>query len=90
MLVRILFSQFLEQRLAPSDTPELEVCFFNESIDAKLMRSAKTKFFSKHATPLLTTGMMPPGGYGGLLVPGTRGGGWNPRRATHTIRSSDM
>ena len=63
------FTQFLEQRLAPRDTPELEVCFFNESIDAKMMRSAKTKFFAKHHTPLLSSGVMPPGGYGGMLVP---------------------
>ena len=63
------FTQFLEVRLAPPDTPSLDVCFFNESIDAKLMRSAKTKFFSKHHTPLLTTGVMPQNGYNGLLVP---------------------
>ena len=63
------FTQFLEQRLAPRDSPELEVCFFNESIDAKLMRSMKTKLFGKHMTPLLTTGEMPTAGYGGPLVP---------------------
>ena len=30
------FTQWLEQRLAPRQTPELEVVFFNESIDAKV------------------------------------------------------
>ena len=63
------FTQFFEQRLAPRDVPELEVCFFNESIDAKLMRSVRTKLFAHHSTPLLTTGTMPSGGYAGHLVP---------------------
>ena len=63
------FTQFLEVRLAPRDTPELDVVFFNESIDAKQMRSAKARLLRKHATPLLTTGEMPPGGYVGHLVP---------------------
>ena len=63
------FTQFLEQRLAPRDVPLLEVCFFNESIDAKLMRSKTSKFFGKHATPLLTSGVMPAHGYSGPLVP---------------------
>ena len=40
-----------------------------KTVDAKLMRSAKTKLFGKHATPLLTSGIMPPTGYGGQLVP---------------------
>ena len=63
------FTQWLEQRLAPADKPELEVVFFNESIDAKLMRSAKTQLkaqlFAKQATPLLSTGTMHPLGYRG-------------------------
>jgi len=63
------FTQWLELRLAPSEAPLLEVVFFNEAIDAKLMRSAKTKFFSKASTPLLSTGRMPDGGYSGALVP---------------------
>ena len=67
------FTQWLEQRLAPRQTPELEVVFFNESIDAKLMRSAKTKLLTlpggKASTPLLSTGAMPRGGYAAPLVP---------------------
>ena len=63
------FTQWLEQRLAPQQTPELEVVFFNESIDAKLNRGAKTKLFSKASTPLLSSGDMPSGGYVGTLVP---------------------
>lgn len=65
------FTQWLEQRLAPRQTPELDVVFFNESIDAKLMRSAKTKLLTlnKATTPLLSTGEMPRGGYAGPLVP---------------------
>ena len=87
------FTQWLEQRLAPRQTPELEVgllpthalltialylpwlyllkvVFFNESIDAKLMRSAKTKLLLlKGTTPLLSTGHMPAAGYLGSLVP---------------------
>ena len=63
------FTQFLEQRLAPRDAPELEVCFFNESIDAKLRRSVKTKFLHTQQTPLLSSGSMPLYGYGGHLVP---------------------
>ena len=63
------FTQWLEQRLAPRDSPLLEVVFFNEHIDAKLMRSAKTKLFTKQSTPLLATGEMPEKGYNGLLVP---------------------
>ena len=63
------FTQFLEARLAPRDAPELDVCFFNESIDAKLGRSVKTKFFAQHYTPLLSTGVMPAFGYSGVLVP---------------------
>lgn len=63
------FTQWLEQRLAPADKPELEVVFFNESIDAKQMRSAKTQLkaqlFAKQATPLLSTGTMHPLGYRG-------------------------
>ena len=55
--------------LAPADKPELEVVFFNESIDAKQMRSAKTQLkaqlFAKQATPLLSTGTMHPLGYRG-------------------------
>ena len=44
--------------------------FFNESIDAKLMRSAKTKLLlTKGTTPLLSTGQMPSAGYLGSLVP---------------------
>ena len=63
------FTQWLEQRLAPRDSPLLEVVFFNEHIDAKLMRSAKTKLFTKQSTPLLATGELPEKGYNGLLVP---------------------
>ena len=63
------FTQWLEQRLAPRDSPLLEVVFFNENIDAKLMRSAKTKLFTKQSTPLLATGELPESGYNGLLVP---------------------
>ena len=63
------FTQFFEGRLRPQDVPALEVCFFNESIDAKLMRSARTRLFGKRSVPLLTTGEMPPNGYTGILVP---------------------
>jgi len=63
------FTQFLEVRLAPSESPALETVFFNESIDAKLNRASKTKFFTKQTTPLLSTGLLPPGGYSGHLVP---------------------
>ena len=63
------FTEFFEVRLAPPDAPVLDVVFFNELVDAKLARSAKTRLFAKHSTPLLTTGEMPPGGYGGQLVP---------------------
>jgi len=63
------FTQFLEVRLAPRDSPELDVVFFNESIDAKLSRSAKHKLFAKHSTPLLSTGEMAHTGYSGQLVP---------------------
>jgi len=63
------FTQFLEARLAPRDVPELDVVFFNETIDAKLARSAKHKLFAKYSTPLLTTGQMAVAGYMGQLVP---------------------
>ena len=54
---------------SPSPRPH-QVVFFNESIDAKLMRSAKTKLLlAKGTTPLLTTGQMPAAGYLGSLVP---------------------
>ena len=59
----------LEARLAPSAEPELEIVFFNEQIDAKIMRSTKGRLLAKHTTPLLSTGVMPSGGYGGSLVP---------------------
>uniref|UniRef100_A0A7S3WS00 dDENN domain-containing protein n=1 Tax=Emiliania huxleyi TaxID=2903 RepID=A0A7S3WS00_EMIHU len=63
------FTQWLEARLAPSAEPELEIVFFNEQIDAKIMRSTKGRLLAKHTTPLLSTGVMPSGGYGGSLVP---------------------
>ena len=63
------FNQWLEQRLFPSRRPDLEVVFFNEQIDAKVMRSTKGKLFNKAATPLLSTGQMAEGGYVGDLVP---------------------
>jgi hypothetical protein len=63
------FTQWLEQRLAPPSSPDAETVFFNEQIDAKLMRSAKTKLFGRQDTPFLSTGEIPPGGYTGQLVP---------------------
>lgn len=70
MLVRSqAFTEWLEQRLAPPSVPDAETVFFNEQIDAKLMRSAKTKLFAKQDTPFLSTGALPPGGYVGQLVP---------------------
>jgi len=63
------FTQWLEQRLAPPTVPDPEMVFFNEQIDAKIMRSTKTKLFGKHATPFLSTGAVPKGGYAGVLVP---------------------
>ena len=86
------FTQWLEQRLAPADKPELEVVFFNESIDAKQMRSAKTQLkaqlFAKQATPLLSTGTMHPLGYRGTerrRPPPDR-----PRRHPHLAHSPPL
>ena len=67
------------------------MCYFNEAIDAKLMRSARSKFFAKHTTPLLTTGMMPAHGYGGILVPPSVRTVYNASLiAARPVRTSDF
>ena len=47
----------------------LEVAFFNESIDAKLNRHAKSRLWARTPTPLLTSGVLPKAGYSGVVVP---------------------
>ena len=47
----------------------LEVAFFNESIDAKLNRHAKSRLWARTPTPLLTSGVLPKEGYSGVVVP---------------------